>query len=131
MNDKNRSQFIPNVLQGISYGAPFLPSRENQEAFSIFQDDLIQNPARVASIYGLGFSTMKNDHAQTALQIIKTLITDLTSDSSSRTLSNPSSWRIYAASSFSLIAALSTASSSIDVEDVIDPTPRHRFSDRR
>ncbi|MFX1254501.1 MAG: HEAT repeat domain-containing protein [Promethearchaeota archaeon] len=120
MDDKNKSQFIPNALQGISYGASFLPFKENQEAFSIFQDDLIQNPARVESIYGLGFSTMKNEHAETAMQIIKSLITDLVSDPSSKTLSNPGSWRIYAASSFSLIAILSTFSSSIAIEEVSD-----------
>ncbi len=116
----DRNQFIPTALQGLSYGAAFLPSRESQEAFSIFQDDLIQNPARVESIYGLGFSTMKNDHAETALQIIKSLITNYTSDPSSNAPPRPSSWRIHAASSFSLIAALSTFSSPIVVEDVTD-----------
>ncbi|MFX0063472.1 MAG: HEAT repeat domain-containing protein [Candidatus Hermodarchaeota archaeon] len=119
-NKSDRSKFIPNALQGLSYGAAFLPYRESLEAFSIFQEDLIQNPTRVESIYGLGFSTMNNDHSETALQIIKSLITNSASNSSSDALSNPSSWRIYAASSFSLIAALSTFSSPIAVEDVIN-----------
>ncbi|MFX0090769.1 MAG: HEAT repeat domain-containing protein [Candidatus Hodarchaeota archaeon] len=105
-NESRVDRLFPYALQGLSYGTTFLRSEQSQDTFTIFQEDLVQNPAQLGSVYGLGYSTMKREHVSSAIETLKHII------------STSSDWRLKVSAGFSLIVALSISPSSTAIEEV-------------